>query len=165
MWPLKRQKKDLKFHISHLNIFSPLIMFHDHHTIVISIFGGWTVRICPFFSTRERTFSDSQNYSSIVSISSCALLILQLRSSQLRLLRVRTEANPRSHQRKDNLHPKIAFCQVRVIFLSCPWMCWLLIPFTEYTLVTLSPLFMLNRIISSLDICRFSEGRAMVSEP
>ena len=98
-WHLKRQRRDLKFHIFRLHTFIPPKRLPDHHVIVISIFCRWTVRICPIYSTRE--ISDPQNYSSFVSISSDALLIPQFRWSQLRLLRVRkTEANSFSYQRK-----------------------------------------------------------------
>ena len=109
-WHLKRQKRDLKFHIFRLHTFIPPKRLPDQHVIVISIFCRWTVRICPIYSTRE--ISDPQNYSSFVSISSDALLIPQFRWSQLRLLRVRkTEANSFSYQRKDRLHPKLHFVE------------------------------------------------------
>lgn len=81
-WHLKRQKRDLKFHIFQLHTFIPPKRLPDQHVIVISIFCKWTVRICPIYSTRE--ISDPQNYSSFVSISSDALLIPQFRWSQLR---------------------------------------------------------------------------------
>lgn len=60
------------------NTLSPPKMVPDQPTLVNSpVLVDELSGSVQFFSTRERTFSNSQNYPSIVSISSCALLILQ----------------------------------------------------------------------------------------
>lgn len=133
-WPLKRQKRDLKFHIFHLNTFIPPKRLPGQHAIVISIFDGWTVRIRLIYSTRE--ISDPQNYSSFVYISSDALLILQVIATQV----IEDEENRRKHsfsyQRKDELQPKLYFVESRWFFsLACePFDFWYLVLSTPLSL-------------------------------